>query len=74
MLTEKQVKSLKVGDRIRWQYSGPDADMADAPAIGEITDSDYLAFRVQWDDGQGAVAYRDNLEFWRHVDREGETE
>ena len=67
MLTKKQVKALRIGDRIHWEYTGPDAADAESPSDGEITDTNYMAVQILWDDDKGALVYHTQEEFWKYV-------
>ncbi len=67
MLTKKQVKALKVGDRIHWEYTGPDADDAEDPSDGTVIETNYMGVQIMWDDDTGCMGRHDEVEFWKHV-------
>jgi hypothetical protein len=63
-MNEREAKSLKVGDRIYYE-SGDSPDNGD---MGTITDKNWMAFEITYDDGL-VVTYKNHLAMSIHKAR-----
>lgn len=64
VMNEREAKSLKIGDRIYYE-SGDSSDNGD---MGTITDKNWMAFEITYDDGL-VVTYKNQLAMSIHKAR-----